>query len=200
MDLKEPGNQLYLVGKTRKRIGRLALRPGRTAYRAGAVPQVDAADRQEAFAAIHRAILAGLIRTCHDLSEGGLAVAAAEMAFAGNLGARSSSIASPTSLDVDADGSPDGRRRKRFRCCYSPNRTRVFYARCGRNTPRRLPRPWPTCRTPWLATSRIPESWKFVSPSKARAMVPAGWSSGSSRPSRRHGRNRCGGRSWGLGS
>jgi phosphoribosylformylglycinamidine synthase len=28
----------------------------------------------------------GLIRSCHDLSEGGLAVAAAEMAFAGGLG------------------------------------------------------------------------------------------------------------------
>jgi phosphoribosylformylglycinamidine synthase len=29
-----------------------------------------------------------LVRACHDLSEGGLAVAAAEMAFAGGLGAR----------------------------------------------------------------------------------------------------------------
>ena len=39
------------------------------------------------FAALHRAISAGLVRACHDLSEGGLAVAAAEMAFAGGLGA-----------------------------------------------------------------------------------------------------------------
>jgi phosphoribosylformylglycinamidine synthase len=39
------------------------------------------------FAAIHRAIDAGLVRACHDLSEGGLAVAAAEMAFAGGMGA-----------------------------------------------------------------------------------------------------------------
>src|SRR5262249_53001585 len=29
----------------------------------------------------------GLVRACHDISEGGLAVAAAEMAFAGDLGA-----------------------------------------------------------------------------------------------------------------
>ena len=36
---------------------------------------------------MHRAIDAGLVRACHDLSEGGLAVAAAEMAFAGGLGA-----------------------------------------------------------------------------------------------------------------
>ena len=36
---------------------------------------------------MHRAIHAGLVRACHDLSEGGLAVAAAEMAFAGGVGA-----------------------------------------------------------------------------------------------------------------
>jgi phosphoribosylformylglycinamidine synthase len=37
-------------------------------------------------AALHHAIDSGLVRACHDLSEGGLAVAAAEMAFAGGLG------------------------------------------------------------------------------------------------------------------
>ena len=37
---------------------------------------------------MHQAIKAGLVRACHDMSEGGLAVAAAEMAFAGGLGAR----------------------------------------------------------------------------------------------------------------
>ncbi|MBQ6108428.1 MAG: phosphoribosylformylglycinamidine synthase, partial [Thermoguttaceae bacterium] len=36
--------------------------------------------------AVYDAIQAGLVRSCHDLSEGGLAVAAAEMAFAGELG------------------------------------------------------------------------------------------------------------------
>ena len=39
------------------------------------------------FYAVHRAIQKGLVRSAHDLSEGGLAAAAAEMAFAGNLGA-----------------------------------------------------------------------------------------------------------------
>jgi phosphoribosylformylglycinamidine synthase len=39
------------------------------------------------FAALHRAIAGGLVRSCHDLSEGGLAVAVAEMAFAGEFGA-----------------------------------------------------------------------------------------------------------------
>jgi phosphoribosylformylglycinamidine synthase len=39
------------------------------------------------FVKLHEAIQAGLVRSCHDLSEGGLAVALAEMAFAGDIGA-----------------------------------------------------------------------------------------------------------------
>jgi phosphoribosylformylglycinamidine synthase len=87
MDLKEPGNLLYQVGLTRDELGgshfaRLAGVAG------GQVPRVDAPAARQLFAAVHRAIQAGLLRACHDLSEGGLAVAAAEMAFAGGLGAR----------------------------------------------------------------------------------------------------------------
>ena len=55
--------------------------------RAGQVPQLDPQTAKKTFAAVHRAIHAGLVRACHDLSEGGLAVATAEMAFAGGLGA-----------------------------------------------------------------------------------------------------------------
>jgi phosphoribosylformylglycinamidine synthase subunit PurSL len=36
---------------------------------------------------LHQAIQQGLVESCHDLSEGGLAVALAEMALAGRLGA-----------------------------------------------------------------------------------------------------------------
>jgi len=36
---------------------------------------------------LHQAILQGWVQSCHDLSEGGLAVALAEMALAGRLGA-----------------------------------------------------------------------------------------------------------------
>ena len=54
----------------------------------GRVPQVDLAAAPAAHHALHRAIRAGQVRACHDLSEGGLGVAAAEMAFAGGLGMR----------------------------------------------------------------------------------------------------------------
>lgn len=85
MDLKRAGNFVYCVGLTRNELGGshyLALR-GETGR---AVPKVDAALGKKIFAAMSKATAAGLLRAAHDLSEGGLAVAAAEMAFAGGLG------------------------------------------------------------------------------------------------------------------
>jgi phosphoribosylformylglycinamidine synthase len=86
MDLKEPGNDLYLVGRTRVELGgsHLHLVTGRTG---GIPPRPDLELAPRLFAAVHRAISGGLVRACHDLSEGGLAVAVAEMAFAGGVGA-----------------------------------------------------------------------------------------------------------------
>jgi phosphoribosylformylglycinamidine synthase len=87
MDLKEAGNVLYLVGETHEEMAgsQLSLVAGLTG---GRVPRVDPPRAKATFAAIHRLIQAGYVRACHDLSEGGLAVAIAEMAFAGGLGAR----------------------------------------------------------------------------------------------------------------
>src|SRR5262249_55195475 len=86
MDLKEAGNHLYLVGTTKDELGgwHFHLVTGRVG---GRVPQVDLQSAPKLFAALHSAITQGLVRACHDLSEGGLAVAAAEMCFAGGIGA-----------------------------------------------------------------------------------------------------------------
>jgi phosphoribosylformylglycinamidine synthase len=84
-DLKAAGNPVYLVGLTKDECG------GSHWYAlAGAignrVPQVNLKTAPRIFSAVHKAIACGSVRACHDLSEGGLAVAAAEMAFAGGLG------------------------------------------------------------------------------------------------------------------
>ncbi|MDA1016243.1 MAG: phosphoribosylformylglycinamidine synthase subunit PurL [Planctomycetota bacterium] len=86
MDLKQPGSALYLVGKTHREFGgsHYALVRGGSG---GQVPKVDTQQAPAIFRGVHRAIVAGHVLSCHDLSEGGLAVAAAEMAFAGGLGA-----------------------------------------------------------------------------------------------------------------
>jgi phosphoribosylformylglycinamidine synthase len=87
MDLKRPGNHLYLIGETKNELGGSHFTLVND-LQGGQVPTVDPPRAKAIFAAIHRAITAGLVAACHDLSEGGLAAAIAEMAFAGGLGAR----------------------------------------------------------------------------------------------------------------
>jgi phosphoribosylformylglycinamidine synthase len=86
MDLKEPGNALFLIGSTRNEAAgsHYNLVNGITG---GSVPAVETAVAPRIFNALHSAIQQGLVRSCHDLSEGGLAVAVAEAAFAGEVGA-----------------------------------------------------------------------------------------------------------------
>jgi phosphoribosylformylglycinamidine synthase len=85
MDFKQAGNVIYLVGQTYEELGGSHFGLVRDAD-GGHVPQVRVEDAKQTFEALHRAIQAGTVRACHDLSEGGLAVAVAEMAFAGGLG------------------------------------------------------------------------------------------------------------------
>lgn len=86
MDLKAPGDLLVLVGPTRQELGG-SLWLEHLGQKSTEVPPVDARLARALYLAVHRAITDGIIRACHDLSEGGLAVAAAEMAIAGRLGA-----------------------------------------------------------------------------------------------------------------
>lgn len=102
MDFKAAGNLLYLVGNTKNELGgsHFALV---NALDGGQVPIVDLESAPRTFAAMHAAIRGGLVRACHDLSEGGLAVAAAEMALAGGLGAWIGLDRLPSSLWGDMD-------------------------------------------------------------------------------------------------
>ncbi len=86
MDLKHPGNPLYLVGSTKNELGGSHFAMVNQ-LSGGRVPQVDSVVARRTFAAMHTAISSGTVAACHDLCEGGLACAAAEMAFAGGLGA-----------------------------------------------------------------------------------------------------------------
>ncbi len=86
MDLKAPGNLLYVVGNT---FAELAGSEYCEYLQATGerVPEVRTETARTVMLALSDAIAAGLVVSCHDMSEGGLAVAAAEMAFAGDLGA-----------------------------------------------------------------------------------------------------------------
>jgi phosphoribosylformylglycinamidine synthase len=91
MDLKEPGHILFLIGTTRDEMGGSHFNLV-TGAEAGEVPQVDLKRAPLVFRKVHEAIQRGLIRACHDLSEGGLAAAIAEMALAGDIGADLTSV------------------------------------------------------------------------------------------------------------
>jgi phosphoribosylformylglycinamidine synthase len=92
MDLKEPGNILLAVGWTHSDLGGSAWAAVR-GIDGGAPPSIDpdGAHVEDGpmvlYRRVHRAMLDGLVRSCHDVSEGGLAAALAEMALAGRLGA-----------------------------------------------------------------------------------------------------------------
>jgi len=86
MDFKTPGNLIYLIGDTKNEMGGSHYYDVQ-GYVGNGVPKVDAKNGRKIFEKITIAIHAGLVRSCHDCSEGGLGVAAAEMAFAGGYGA-----------------------------------------------------------------------------------------------------------------
>jgi phosphoribosylformylglycinamidine synthase len=102
MDLKEPGNALYVVGMTRRELGG-SIWSAVHGHRGGSAPRVDLATAPRIFRAVSAAIARGLVRSCHDASEGGLAVALAEMAFAGGLGASISLDGMPSTPDAASD-------------------------------------------------------------------------------------------------
>ena len=85
MDAKSPGNLLCIVGITKKHLGGSVLLDlyGKLGV---SVPETDLAMAKKTFDLMYRAINAGLIVSCHDLSDGGLGVALAEMCFAGGIG------------------------------------------------------------------------------------------------------------------
>ena len=85
MDLKKAGNMIYLVGITKDELG------GSQYYKTKGfignnIPTVDPDYGKKLMTSLTRTIGKGCVRSCHDCSEGGLAVTLAEMAFAGGLG------------------------------------------------------------------------------------------------------------------
>ena len=83
--LKGPGNIIYLLGESRAELGGSLLHHLLGA-KGGAPPSMPEGPL-EALRSLHAAIRAGLVYSCHDLSEGGLALALAEMCIGGRLGA-----------------------------------------------------------------------------------------------------------------
>ncbi len=86
MDIKKPGNSLYIVGITRDELGGSQYYKMK-GYTGNDVPKVDAVYGKALMDRLSKAIEKRFVRSCHDCSEGGMAVTIAEMAFSGGIGA-----------------------------------------------------------------------------------------------------------------
>lgn len=107
MSLKTPGNLLYQVGITHDELAashyalQLESATFEERFPLTDVPKVNIVSARATMQALGAAIRAGLARSCHDLSEGGLAVAASEMALAGQLGLHLDLVHTPHDLPIN---------------------------------------------------------------------------------------------------
>ncbi len=101
-DAKEAGNFVFILGRTGGQLGGSHYLMAEGAETGSDVPPVDMTTNLKVMRALQDAISAGAVRACHDLSEGGLAVAAAEMAFAGALGMELNLAGVPVPMDAPA--------------------------------------------------------------------------------------------------
>ena len=85
MDVKQPGDAVYIVGETFDELGGSEYY-AMSGWIGNRVPRVDAARAKPIYRALARAMDAGLVASCHDCSDGGIGVALAESSFAGGLG------------------------------------------------------------------------------------------------------------------
>jgi phosphoribosylformylglycinamidine synthase len=86
MDFKTAGSLIYIIGTTYNELG------GSEYYKSlgftgNSVPRVNPGKAKELMDNLSVATQKGLVKACHDISDGGIGVAIAEMAFAGGLGA-----------------------------------------------------------------------------------------------------------------
>jgi len=85
VDLKDPRNPIYLLGVTREELGGSEYFKLK-GYVGNRVPRVYPEESKKTFVLVTEAIDRGYIAACHDLSEGGLGVALAEMALSSDYG------------------------------------------------------------------------------------------------------------------
>ncbi len=85
MDAKRPGDGIYVLGVTYPEFGGSEYY-ARCGFVGNTVPRVRIPEAKARYLALSKAIRHGLVASCHDCSDGGLAVALAETAFSGGLG------------------------------------------------------------------------------------------------------------------
>jgi phosphoribosylformylglycinamidine synthase II len=84
-DAKSAGNLIYCLGQTDDEMGGSSYYATK-GWKSLNVPKVNFKANLKLYEQLSKATKAGLVRSCHDCSDGGLGVSLAEMAFSGGLG------------------------------------------------------------------------------------------------------------------
>jgi phosphoribosylformylglycinamidine synthase len=104
---------IYIAGVTRGELGGSSYERLK-GIQMGDCPAVDPESAYSLYRQFHEAIRAKVVRSCHDISDGGLAVALAESALSGNLGAE---------IDLaDIAANDETMAEERLLFCESPSR------------------------------------------------------------------------------
>ena len=125
MPFKRAGSVLFLLGSTNDDLD------GSCYWRQRGVlgtraPRVDLPTARETFRALHRAMAELEVLACHDLSDGGLAVAAAEMALAAGLGCLLDIDLVPGAAGLPTDAVLFGESPSRFLVEVAPEHAEAF--------------------------------------------------------------------------
>ncbi|MDE0555096.1 MAG: phosphoribosylformylglycinamidine synthase subunit PurL, partial [Candidatus Poribacteria bacterium] len=102
MDVKTPDNYIYVIGNTYAELGGSHYF-GIHGFIGNNAPIVRPDEGKLTMERLSAAINKGLVRSCHDCSEGGIGVAAAEMAFSGGYGMSLNLGSIPTGEEITAD-------------------------------------------------------------------------------------------------
>jgi len=102
MDFKTAGDLIYIAGTTNNELGGSEYFKS-LGFTGNSVPKVNPHRAKELMDNLSLATERGLVKACHDLSDGGLGVAIAEMAFAGGLGATARLKTVPLGEPMDRD-------------------------------------------------------------------------------------------------
>ncbi len=85
MDVKSPGDLIYVLGTTYPELGASEYFAAK-GFTGNSIPKVRIDEAAARYKALSKATSQGLISSCHDCSDGGLGVCLAEKAFSGGLG------------------------------------------------------------------------------------------------------------------
>jgi phosphoribosylformylglycinamidine synthase II len=102
MDFKLAGNLIYIIGATFAELGGSEYYSS-LGYIGNNSPKVNPQTSRKLMESLSMATSRNMIRACHDVSEGGMGVAIAEMAFAGNLGAEVTLAMMPKGDEIQRD-------------------------------------------------------------------------------------------------